>query len=80
MAGAAEELTEAVIINPYDAEGLADNIRHALEMPADERRRRMGAMRAHLQTHDLYAWADACLSDAGLLTDRLVGMKAQTLG
>lgn len=41
MAGAAEELTEALIINPYEAEGLSDSIRHALEMPADERRRRI---------------------------------------
>lgn len=80
MAGAAEELTEALIINPYDAEGLSDNIRHALEMPADERRRRMAAMRAYLQTHDLYAWAAACLSAAGLSTDRLVRMDVQTLG
>lgn len=80
MAGAAEELTEALIINPYDAEGLGDSIRHALEMPADERRRRMAAMRTYLQMHDLYAWAEACLSDAGFSTDRLVGTKANTLG
>ena len=46
MAGAAEELTDALIVNPYDAEGVADSIRHALEMPVDERRRRMRAMRS----------------------------------
>ena len=66
MAGAAEELTEALIINPYDAEGVADSIRYALEMPADERRRRMGAMRAYLQAHDLHAWAEGCLSNVGV--------------
>jgi trehalose-6-phosphate synthase len=68
MAGSAEELTDALIINPYDSDGLADTIRQALEMPVDERRQRMRAMRAYLQTHDLYAWADACLRDAGVLS------------
>lgn len=80
MAGAAEELTEALIINPYDAEGLGDKIREALQMPIEECRRRMGAMRQYLQTHDLYAWAEACLGHAGFSTDRLVKMKANTLG
>lgn len=80
MAGAAEKLTDALIINPYDAEGLSDSIRQALEMPGDERRRRMGAMRQYLRTHDLFAWGAACLSDAGVSTDRMVGLEANTLG
>jgi trehalose 6-phosphate synthase len=66
MAGSAEELTDALIINPYDPDGLADAIREALEMPEEERRRRMRAMRAYLTRHDLYAWADGCLQAAGL--------------
>jgi trehalose-6-phosphate synthase len=80
VAGAAEELTDALIINPYDAEGVADSIRQALEMPIDERRRRMRAMRAYLQAHDLRAWAEACLRDAGVSMDRLLGMEANALG
>jgi trehalose 6-phosphate synthase/phosphatase len=83
MAGAAEELTDALIINPYDAEGVADSIRQALDMPIDERRRRMHAMRQYLRIHDLYAWAEACLSDAGASMDhrvRMVRMEASTLG
>jgi trehalose 6-phosphate synthase len=67
MAGAAEEMTDALVINPYDPEGVADMIRQALEMPAEERISRMRRMRAHLATHDIRAWADACLRDAGLL-------------
>ena len=70
MAGAAEELTDALIINPYDAEGVADSIRQALEMPIDERRRRMRAMRAYLQVHDINAWMDGCLADAGMSMDQ----------
>lgn len=67
MAGAAEELTEALIINPYDVEGTADAVAQALEMPPDERQRRMRTMRAYLQTHDIHAWVADCLREVGLL-------------
>ena len=67
MAGAAEELTDALVINPYDLEGVADSIRQALEMPLEERVDRMRRMRGYLATHDIRAWADECLRDAGLL-------------
>jgi trehalose 6-phosphate synthase len=67
MAGAAEEMTDALVINPYDPEGVAEMMRRALEMPTEERSSRMRRMRAHLATHDIRAWADACLRDAGLL-------------
>ncbi|HEX2055929.1 MAG TPA: trehalose-6-phosphate synthase, partial [Nitrospiraceae bacterium] len=67
MAGAAEELTAALVINPYDHEGVADSIRDALEMPLEARRERMRGMRAYLERHDIRSWADECLRDAGLL-------------
>ncbi|MCE3224029.1 MAG: otsA2 [Nitrospira sp.] len=67
LAGAAEELTDALVINPYDLEGVADCIHHALEMPLEARRQRMRRMRDYLATHDIKAWADECLRDAGLL-------------
>jgi trehalose-6-phosphate synthase len=69
LAGAAEELTDALVINPYDLEGVADSIRQALEMPTEERRNRMRRMRDYLATHDIKAWADECLRDAGLLPE-----------
>ncbi len=67
MAGAAEEMSGALVINPYDPEGVADSIRQALEMPLEERRNRMRRMRAYLEAHDIRAWADNCLRDAGIL-------------
>jgi trehalose 6-phosphate synthase/phosphatase len=70
MAGSAEELTDALIINPYDPEGLADAIKQALEMPVEERRRRMRSMRAHLEQHDIHAWVAGCLRDAEVEPDR----------
>jgi trehalose-6-phosphate synthase len=63
LAGAAEELGGALVVNPYDQEGMADSIRRALEMPEGERRERMRQMRLHLSTHDIYHWAENCLRD-----------------
>ena len=40
------------------------------EMPIDERRRRMRAMRAYLEVHDINAWMDGCLADAGMSMDQ----------
>ena len=65
MAGAADELSDALIINPYDREGVADAMRQALEMPMGERQRRMRRLRIHVEAHNIKAWAEGCLADAG---------------
>ena len=58
-AGAHEELGDwALSINPFDVAGQADAIHHALEIPADERRDRIEAIRAWVNEHDLAAWLD----------------------
>ena len=71
LAGAAEELIGALVVNPYDQEGMADSIRRALEMPENERRERMQQMRLHLSTHDIYHWAESCLRDVDIEVDHL---------
>jgi trehalose 6-phosphate synthase len=71
LAGAAEELSGALVVNPYDQEGMADSIRRALEMPENERRERMRQMRLHLITHDIYHWAESCLRDVDIEVDQL---------
>ncbi len=48
FAGSAEELTEALIVNPFDAEEIADAMNEALTMPLAERLRRYGALRARV--------------------------------
>jgi trehalose-6-phosphate synthase len=63
FAGAAQELHEAVIINPYDIAGSAAALASALEMPAEEQRERMRSMRAVIQRHDAHAWASQILAD-----------------
>jgi trehalose 6-phosphate synthase len=61
--GAARELTDALLINPYDLGATAEAIRRAVEMPADERRRRMSAMHRQVREHNIYRWAGQLLGE-----------------
>ena len=73
FAGAAAELNGAVIVNPYDIEGVADSIQRALSMPVEERRARMRVLRRRVFDHDVHAWAGAFLGDlAGLRSVRRI--------
>jgi trehalose 6-phosphate synthase len=60
--GAARELKEAVLVNPYAIDETAEAIRQALEMPADERRKRMQRLRGVVADHNIYRWAGKYLS------------------
>lgn len=62
FAGAAEELTDALIVNPYDLDEVAAAIRQALYMPFDERQGRWSRMMALLETHDVHHWTASFLS------------------
>jgi trehalose-6-phosphate synthase len=57
FAGAAQELLDALIVNPYDTEQLAEAIRMALEMAPEERRSRMARMRRSVKENNIYRWA-----------------------
>ena len=61
--GAALELTDALIVNPYDVERFADSVREAVEMPRQERQVRMANMRAVVQENNIYKWAARSLVD-----------------
>jgi len=61
--GAAQELTEAIIVNPYATEHFADVILEAVEMPYGERRSRMLSMRATVRENNIYKWAARLLVD-----------------
>ena len=62
-AGAHAELGEwALSINPFDVEGQAEAIARAVELEADERRRRLDAIRGYVREHDLTAWVDSLLA------------------
>ena len=62
FAGAARELEQALIVNPHETDAVAGALKHALEMPLDERRSRHAPMLAHLETHDITKWAEDYLS------------------
>ncbi len=61
--GAAIELRDALIVNPYDVEGVAEAIHRGLEMSPSERRLRMQRMRRHIMEHNVYRWAANILGD-----------------
>ncbi|MFC2035057.1 trehalose-6-phosphate synthase [Chloroflexota bacterium] len=60
--GAANELKEALLINPYDIGGFAAKIKEALEMPVAERRQRMKAMREVVASNNIYHWGGSTVS------------------
>src|SRR5207237_4124237 len=60
--GAARELTSAVLVNPFAIDEVADAMRLALEMPEEERRKRMARLRAALAENNVYRWAGKFLS------------------
>jgi len=57
--GAADELRQAVLVNPHDIDGLKDAIVRAVEMPRREQERRMRRMRRLVAEHDVAAWAQS---------------------
>jgi trehalose 6-phosphate synthase/phosphatase len=57
FAGAAAELGDALVVNPYDIDGVARSIRRALSMPERERRTRMEALRQRVCDHDIHGWS-----------------------
>lgn len=60
--GAARELTDAILVNPYDTESFADTIFQACEMPLEEKERRMRKMREVVEQNNIYRWAGKVLS------------------
>jgi len=65
FAGSAAELNSgALLVNPYDIEGMADAIHQAFTMSPEERRERMRRMRGHLRRRDIFWWVDSVLQAA----------------
>ena len=63
FAGAAQELRDALLVNPYDVQQVTEAIRTGLEMSAGERRLRMERMRLQVKEHNVYRWASNVLTD-----------------
>jgi trehalose 6-phosphate synthase len=65
FAGAARELAEALIVNPYHVEETADALHRAATMPAGEQRERMASLRSTVREFNVFRWAGRMLADAG---------------
>jgi trehalose 6-phosphate synthase len=61
FAGAAEQLKEALLVNPYDTDSTADAIQRALQMPLQERQTRYQALMQTLKQHDVHWWRKSFL-------------------
>ena len=59
--GAAQELMDAILINPFDVEQLEAALHSALTMSGEEQERRMRRMRAQVEDHNIYRWAGQLL-------------------
>jgi trehalose 6-phosphate synthase len=65
FAGAAEQLKEALLVNPYDTEGTAGAIHLALQMPLEERRQRHEALMRTIRRYDVHWWCESFLELLG---------------
>jgi trehalose-6-phosphate synthase len=63
FAGAAQELGDALLVNPYDVDQLAHAIRQALDLTEEQQAERMAHMRRIVMEHNVYRWAANLLSD-----------------
>ncbi|MBC7434651.1 MAG: trehalose-6-phosphate synthase, partial [Bdellovibrionales bacterium] len=61
FAGAAEQLKDALLVNPYDMSGTAEIIQQALSMPLEERQRRYAKLMENIRTYDVHWWRNSFL-------------------
>lgn len=64
FAGSAIDLTESIIINPYDVEEVAKSIKKAIEMPKKEKEQRIHAMANILEVRNVYEWGQSFIQEA----------------
>ena len=67
--GAAREMPEALLVNPYATDALADALNTALTMSAQEQQRRMQRLRAHVAEHNIFRWAGLMLTETCRLAE-----------
>jgi trehalose 6-phosphate synthase/phosphatase len=76
MAGAADELQEALLVNPFDIDAVAEALHRALSMSEDERLARMSALRDRVQSHNVHTWVSGFVDAAERASDRALAAVA----
>jgi len=79
LAGAAREMGEALSVNPWHAEEIAEAIERALTMPEDEQKTRMAALQERLRRYDVHQWAGDFLLALQHTEQALAPQRARTL-
>jgi trehalose-6-phosphate synthase len=77
--GASSELRDAILVNPYDVDAMADAIRSAVAMPSEERKARMARMREGVREHNIYRWAGLLLSELERIPEPAAGVTTSSL-
>ena len=67
--GAAREMPEALLVNPYATDAFADALNIALTMSPAEQQRRMQRLRAHVTEHNIFRWAGLLLTETCRLAE-----------
>jgi trehalose 6-phosphate synthase len=67
--GAAREMPEALLVNPYATDAFADALNAALTMPAEEQHRRMQRLRSQVAEHNIFRWAGLLLTETFRLAE-----------
>lgn len=70
FAGAAREMREALLVNPYDLGALAETFRQALSLPPDERERRLALLRRRVARHTIHDWMADIFAEVARLRRR----------
>jgi len=69
FAGAAHELTQALIVNPFSINQVSETLHDSLVMPPEQQRERMRALRETVKSHNVFRWAARMLLDVAMLRD-----------
>jgi trehalose 6-phosphate synthase/phosphatase len=70
MAGAAKEMSEAIIVNPHDINEIAEALHQALTMPKEEQQRRNYELQNILQRYDIHHWVHVFMQELQEIKDR----------
>ena len=74
--GAADQLTQSVLVNPHDIDGMKAKIMEAVNMDEAEQAKRMKRMNHHLEEFDVAGWSDRFLSELADINSKSVPAKA----
>ena len=78
-AGAAEELSEALIVNPHDEQGMVEALQEALQMPVNEQKVRIRPMQTRLRRYSTTRWASDCLARGEAAAELYLNFKPEHL-